>query len=547
MIRLPFFLLLVSPEIVFTQWSADPTQPLIVGYGLNSNLCSDGNGGCYITYEENTGYPRHLILDRLDRFGYKPWRSYQTIQGAFDEQWRSKIIEDGSNGVIISYSDDYVDSNFMDGTERVRLQRVDSTGSVLWGVKGVRVGLTEDFQYSQELVSDGMNGCIVAWGEGNNTVRMQRVDSSGSRLWGDSGIVVAKDFSEFLLLVRDSRGGAIVSWNYGTFQRVNSTGQKLWNDSGIFVPVSNSLMVSDRSDGIIFGGTQYISYNNGVPYWSITCQRLDSDGTAVWGPSGILVADSVQSGITNPPYVDLRMNSDGTTIVDWYKQTGSDSLNTYTQSIRPDGTPVFESGGLAVSIVPEKRKIGGKWLVESLTSNTIHLFFDSRDPGGVFGQMINPLGQRLWGDSDVALLIISIADLKTTPDGRGGCIMAGWRETDFTIRAQQVSKNGILGEVITDVGKAPDNSLPLGFSLCQNYPNPFNPNTTIRYYLPHASLMKLEIFNQLGQSIQLLSSGFQVPGGHTAVFESGDLPSGVYYYRLSTENGFLVRRFTILR
>jgi hypothetical protein len=78
---------------------------LIVGYGLNPEIASDSAGGCYITYEQNTTYPRRLILERLDRYSYKPWGSGKRIVGLLREQRFAKITEDGQSGVIISYLD----------------------------------------------------------------------------------------------------------------------------------------------------------------------------------------------------------------------------------------------------------------------------------------------------------------------------------------------------------------------------------------------------------------------------------------------------------
>ena len=72
LLQVLFFLLVIS-EMSFPQWSTDPNNTLIVGYGLNPEICSDSAGGCYITYEYGTtSYPRKLAVERLDKFGYKP-------------------------------------------------------------------------------------------------------------------------------------------------------------------------------------------------------------------------------------------------------------------------------------------------------------------------------------------------------------------------------------------------------------------------------------------------------------------------------------------
>ena len=125
-----FIALLMLTGISYAQWSTDPRNNLIVGYGLNPEIASDSAGGCYITYEQNLSYPRHLILERLNRYGYKPWGGSRRITGLFPEQSDAKIVEDGNHGVIVAYTDFYYSGSSYG--IRVRVQRVDSSGNFLW-------------------------------------------------------------------------------------------------------------------------------------------------------------------------------------------------------------------------------------------------------------------------------------------------------------------------------------------------------------------------------------------------------------------------------
>ena len=70
------------------------------------------------------------------------------------------------------------------------------------------------------------------------------------------------------------------------------------------------------------------------------------------------------------------------------------------------------------------------------------------------------------------------------------------------------------------------------YSLSPGYPNPFNPSTTIQYSLKADSHVRLSITNVLGQEVRLLVNGFQSGGYQSAVFEAGDLGSGIYFARL---------------
>jgi predicted outer membrane repeat protein len=75
---------------------------------------------------------------------------------------------------------------------------------------------------------------------------------------------------------------------------------------------------------------------------------------------------------------------------------------------------------------------------------------------------------------------------------------------------------------------------PWIIQLHQNYPNPFNPSTVIRYDLPEAMQVQLEVYDLLGRRVTTLVSALQQAGVHEAVFDASSLSGGAYMYRLST-------------
>jgi transposase-like protein len=75
--------------------------------------------------------------------------------------------------------------------------------------------------------------------------------------------------------------------------------------------------------------------------------------------------------------------------------------------------------------------------------------------------------------------------------------------------------------------------VPAAFELNQNYPNPFNPTTTIRYGLPARSVVRLVIYNLLGQVVSELVNGEKDMGYHEVHWQAQS-SSGMYFYRLET-------------
>lgn len=92
-----------------------------------------------------------------------------------------------------------------------------------------------------------------------------------------------------------------------------------------------------------------------------------------------------------------------------------------------------------------------------------------------------------------------------------------------------------------------DGGMPPQYSLSQNYPNPFNPTTKIQYALPAGTYVKLEVFNMLGQRIDVLVDDFQEAGYYEVSFVAGTLPSGVYVYRLRTDNFVDMKRLILVK
>ena len=83
----------------------------------------------------------------------------------------------------------------------------------------------------------------------------------------------------------------------------------------------------------------------------------------------------------------------------------------------------------------------------------------------------------------------------------------------------------------------------------QNYPNPFNPVTTIKYTIQKKAHVRIEIYNSIGQRIELLLDKDQIPYKYNIQWNASinQLPSGVYFYQVTLDDETHYRRMIYVK
>ena len=97
------------------------------------------------------------------------------------------------------------------------------------------------------------------------------------------------------------------------------------------------------------------------------------------------------------------------------------------------------------------------------------------------------------------------------------------------------------------LGEGLATKIPDKYLLEQNYPNPFNPVTHIKFGLPKAGQVKIEIYSSLGQRLETLLNKTLKAGYHEVEFNADNLSSGVYYYRITADEFQDVKKMILLK
>jgi hypothetical protein len=98
---------------------------------------------------------------------------------------------------------------------------------------------------------------------------------------------------------------------------------------------------------------------------------------------------------------------------------------------------------------------------------------------------------------------------------------------------------------ITDVEAA--GQLPQNYALDQNYPNPFNPSTTIEYSLPEQADVTINIYDVLGNELEVLFSGNKSAGTHSLNWNASNYASGIYFYKMNAGTFNQVKKMLLLK
>jgi hypothetical protein len=542
-----FIIGLALNSIILCQWSNDPYVNTRVSYwGVSPKAAEDGSNGAFVTFN-NFSYDLSFVFLQVLKFdGRIGWIDPIRIRNEGQIQGTVGIFPSDSNEVILGYysGTNSWDSNLVQTTYLdPYVQKINSDGLKLWADEGLRLRIdtTKFSSYFYKITSDNSKGVFCFWhffiphaGLYTDKLYIQHISKDGIRLWGENGLLIADSvFSALSMkILTDDSGGIFVLYhqNQNEFyiENYDSTGTLKWRIIDGLV-LEHSKWVKDGDGGIIISSIKEDYPNNN----KLILHRISNTGARLWGENGVVVDDSMTN--INPESASIFLNSDSSITALW--DNGWYPLNDlFVQRLDLFGNKLWDINILVSDVISSKVDIG---LLESEMNSNILIWDDLRTPKGFYAQRIEKSGTKVWGDSDRAITNLSPGTNAIISDGNNGAIVI-WADDEPLngILAQQISKNGNLGEVLTSINDDNYiNTIPNSFSLFQNYPNPFNPSTKIIWQSPVGGWQTLKVYDILGKEISTLVSEYRPAGKYEVNWNAANLPSGVYIYTMIA-NGF---------
>jgi hypothetical protein len=313
--------------------------------------------------------------------------------------------------------------------------------------------------------------------------------------------------------------------------KTDSLGDTLWTKTYGGADDDRGFSVQQTSDGgyIISGWTGYFGTGPEEAYLI----KTDSLGDTLW--------TRAFGGINQDAGYGVQTTSDGGYIVCGYTDSGgSNFYDVYLVKTDALGdtlwTRVYGGNGF-----------DGAWSVQQ-TLDGGYIVAGWESPFGaitnVYLMKTDSLGDSLWAMTFGGSNTETARSVQQTADE--GYILAGWTESfgagNFDVYLIKVGPDDpVAVEESNDEYRAGN----IDFRLFQNYPNPFHKLTAISYELGAPAHTTLTIYDISGRLVEILVDKRQDPGVYQFQWKGKDQSSGVYFYKL-TSNEFTATRKLIL-
>jgi hypothetical protein len=338
------------------------------------------------------------------------------------------------------------------------------------------------------------------------------------------------------------------------------TDASLWGEAVLSASVVDSLVVINKTDKTItVDGVMDDAYKAANPM-SMNVWRVDAGGNITdlmfdnFSTTYVLYDDANLYAYFD--IIDDDIEDNPTQTAGWNKDAVEFYIDPDNSKI-PDGVAPDPGGGLAPGDIQltiphafmgiEEANLANIGFPAAISTDGVQFKITEKDNGWNLELKI-PVDNIDLAASEGQELGIEVQNDESDADDNGarGSMEKWWLGSNNSWTNAALWGNAKLGPLGVGVKEKPVQVVDR-YSLSQNYPNPFNPNTKISFTIPEAGLVKLNVYNLLGQLVNTVVNQEMKSGYFEADFNASNLPSGIYFYKLEAGNTVITKKMMLLK
>lgn len=508
------------------------------------NGIEDGTIACWLS-DSDDGL---LVAQKLDRNGNVIWndggvKADHEIGSGFESGTDYPLIfSDDQGGAVIIYRKIYYDR------EDVYMIRLDGNGDNL--MTPVKIsGLYGGYNYSPSAAKISNNELIVVWenfSDGEFNIHAQKIDIHGNKLWNRGEeiiicnayrdqrkpVVTCNDEGKFFVSWLDARNRSEYAFDLyaNTF---DTDGNRIAHpENGVMIFHNRIQNMTDK--GVFYNHNSIYSGD----YFKVAIENVNDNlfANVILLSTDIMISRVTERNFengslqTNP--LIIKTGKTGHAMI-W--NSGNKGRNTiygissdFNSADAGKGFDIFNNDINKL----KDRTLTGTQIQNALCVSTGRLFFPWIDQGS---EKLNLTSVRLSDGSGNFENTVTIEDK----------IIAGEHATitchGNTIRIIYSHSGGIFAHV-REIQNTGSRRTTVDAAL-NNFPNPFNPTTKIFFNIPADGSVSLSVFDITGRTVKtLINDEYKKAGVYDATFDGSDMPSGVFFTRLSLPDGSVLTK-----
>ncbi|MEJ2613540.1 MAG: T9SS type A sorting domain-containing protein [Ignavibacteriaceae bacterium] len=443
-------------------------------------------------------------------------------------------------------------------------------------------GIDQDYGRYVQQTNDGgyiITGDTKSFGAGLNDVFLVKTNSNGDTIWtrtyggnqDDNASCVRQTNDRGYIIFGETVSFGSDYWK-GWLIKTDADGDTSWTkligeNRHFFIQSGQQL----SGGNLIFVGYTKASGAGQEDLWLV---KTDASGDTIWtktiggsegelsycidetGDGGYIIAASTGSSNDRNCWL-IRTDQSGDTI--WTKTFGG-VKDDYMCSVQQTSDNGFILAGRTRSFGTSNNYYD-LWLIKTdFSGDTVW----TKTYGGTGNDFAETVQQTLDGGFIIAGRLGDASIIKTNSsgdtlwtksiEGVNGSHIQQTKDGGFILLAYTYSSSTLadfcLIKTVSNPNEADRNneySIPLKFNLEQNYPNPFNPTTNIEFSVGSYEYITLKVYDILGREITILINEETPAGTYKIEFDGSELTSGVYFYRMQSENFTNTKKFILLR